>query len=165
MESAIWGLVGTIVGAVASTGTSWLSSQNLLRLQNAKAGEERAERANAFQRQTLLDLQEAIHDALRLINRAYIEDRNSHRINKDWGTNTLTEEVNEGIRLAHRRVAILVERVSDDKLRTAVKTVMTLATQAVLSRSEREAEFHLEKTSSEANQVLESLGTALRSHY
>jgi hypothetical protein len=74
MESAIWGLIGTVVGALASIGTTWLTTISSSKLQKEKAQEDRLERANAFQRETLLELQEALHDTLRLVSRAYIQD-------------------------------------------------------------------------------------------
>ena len=165
MESAVWGLIGTIVGASASTATTWLSNQASSKRQREQAREDRAERSNIFQRQTLLELQGSIHDALRLVNRAYIEDCNAHRTTKNWTVNMLTDEVNEGIRLAHRSVAILVERVSEGALRTEVKTLMSSVTSVLLARSEREAKFQIEKTSADASLVLERIGTVLRKHY
>lgn len=124
MDAALWGLLGTIVGAVASIATTWLSGRSSHTLQQDRGREERAQQASSFQRQTLLELQEAIHDALRLVSQAHIEDREAHRATKEWGKNMLSDEVNEGIRLAQRRVAILVERVSDDDLRAKVKALM-----------------------------------------
>ena len=78
MDAAIWGLIGTVVGAAASIVTTWLATRTSYRLQQDKLREERAKRASAFQRQTLIELQEEFHDALRLINRAHIEDLRAH---------------------------------------------------------------------------------------
>lgn len=165
MDAAIWGLLGTIVGALASIATTWLAGRGSYRLQQEKSRDERAERASVFQRQTLLDLQEAIHDALRRVNRAHIEDRRAHHAAKEWGKNMLSEEVNEGIRLAQRRVSLLVERVSDDDLRMNVKSLVSGATKVLLSRSEQESQFHLNKTAVDSEQVFERLGTVLRRHF
>ncbi len=165
MDSAIWGLAGTIVGALASMGTTWLASRSAFTLQNERDRVERAERANAFQRQTLLDLQDAIHDALRLVHRAHIEDLKAHRANKEWGRSMLSEEVNEGVRVANRRVSILVERVADDGLRTEVRRLMGAATDVLFSGSEEASRENLEHASSEATRLLERVGAVLRSHY
>lgn len=165
MEPAIWGLLGTIVGALASIGTSWISTHSAHRLQSSRANEERAERASTFQRQTLLELQEAIHDALRLITRAHLEDCQSHRQSGKWGTNMLPEEVNEGSRLAQRRVAILAERVANDELRNEVKAAMNLTAKVLLAKGESESQHYLDKGSSDAMCALENLGRVLRTHY
>lgn len=164
MESAIWGLLGAIVGASASIAAAWLAARSSYEVQRAKASDERAERANAFQRQTLLDLQEAIHDALRLVARAHIEDTDAHGATKEWGKNMLSDEVNEGVRVAQRRVAILIERVADDQLRASVKALMETAAGALLARSAREANFHMEAISKETEQVFGGIGTVLRRH-
>src|SRR5258706_789194 len=121
MDSAAWGLIGTLVGALASIGTTFLTTRNAHRLQVVTKENERVERANAFQRQTLLDLQEALHDALRLTTQGHIQDREAHQGGMDWGKNMLDEPVNEDFRLAQRRVAILIERISEDSLRTRIK--------------------------------------------
>lgn len=165
MESAIWGLIGTVVGALASIGTTWLSNLSSHNLQEAKVTAERAERAHAFQRETLLALQEAIHDALRLIARAYIEDHQAHVAGNEWGKNNLPEEVNEGIRLAQRKVAILVERVSDDPLRNAVKATMNIAAKVLFANDFGEAEKRFFTVTAEAMLNLEQLGVVLRRHY
>lgn len=164
MESAVWGLLGAIVGASASIATAWLAARSSFELQRKKSAEDRAERASSFQRQTLLEVQEAIHDALRLASRAHHEDLKAYRATKEWGKNMLPDELSEGVRLAQRRVAILVERVADDQLRAAVKRLMNTTTAAVLARDEREAEFHMNAVASEAKSVLEGIGVVLRRH-
>ena len=77
----------------------------------------------------------------------------------------LSDEMNEGIRLAMRRVSILVERVANDELRSRVKNLMSGATQVLLSRNEQESRFYIEKTADDASQVFEGVGAVLRHHY
>jgi hypothetical protein len=165
MEAAIWGLAGTVVGALASMGTTWLANRASQELQEARSRDERAERAREFQRQTLVDLQEAVHDAVRLVHRAYLEDRASHRTTKEWGKSLLSSEVDEGIRLALRRVSILVERVADDALRAEIKTVMSNAAGVLHAGDEEEAQTQLDRSTMVATAALERVGTVLRRHY
>lgn len=165
VDAAAWGLIGTIVGALASIATTRLSINSSNKLQQEKARAERQERANAFQRETLLELQEAVHDALRLAHRAYIEDCESLRNGVAWSKAMLSDELNENIRLASRKVSILVERIADDGVRLQVKTLMKIANQATLATCEADARVQLERCGSEANQVFETLGTSLRIHY
>jgi hypothetical protein len=113
----------------------------------------------------LLDLQEAIHDALRLLHRTYLEDSQAHRTTNEWGKSNLSDEVNEGVRLAQRKVAILVERVADDGVRTDVKAPMSTAADTLLARSEGEASLSLKRSSGDATQALEKIGIAVRKHY
>lgn len=165
MESAIWGLIGTAVGAFSSIGTTWLSTRNSLKLQNQNAQDQRAEVARAFQRQTLLELQEAILDELRLIGRAHIEDCAAYNKSGNWGSVMFSEEVNEGIRLAHRRVVILSERVTDESLRKEVAILLDLMIQALFEKTYDDAKGGLDRMSTKSYQVLGNLGTVLRKHY
>ena len=165
MESAIWGLVGTIVGALASIGTNWISNRTASSLQAARVHHERLEVASAFQRQTLIDVQEAIHDALRFVYRVYFEDYDAYRMTQQWGNSLLPAALNEELRLAMRKVSILVERIADDPLRSQIKTLMCSTTQVQLASSETNARLRLEKTGADAQQTLEQIGTVLRSHY
>lgn len=165
MEAAAWGFVGTLVGALASVGTTWLSTRNSYNIQGARLKEERAERAKAFQRETLVALQEAIHDALRLNARAHMEDFEAHRRSGEWGRSFLSPEVNEGIRIANRKVSVLVERVSDEPLRISVKALTGLATRGLFERSEAEAERNQHALAIETALLFERLGSVLRSNY
>jgi len=165
MDSAIWGLIGTLVGALSSIGTTWLASRSSHHLQTVTRSHELAERASSFQRQTLLDLQEALHDALRLTTQAHIQDRDSHLGGTTWGSNMLNEPLNEDLRLAQRRVAILNERISDENLRTKVRELMGIAHNALLAKSPIEARANLQQCYTAGAATLETVGTVLRSHY
>lgn len=165
MEAAAWGLIGTLVGALTSIGTTWLTHRNSYLLQAARVSEERTERAKSFQRETLLELQEAIHDSLRLNTRAHFEERMACRQTGKWGDHLLTEEVNEGLRLANRRVSILVERVADEPLRAKVKTLTRLATDGRFLSSEHEAELNQQELAIETPGVFEHIGSVMRGYY
>lgn len=165
MDAALWGLIGTVVGALSSIVTTWLSAKSGSAQQEARASTERLHKAMEFQRVTVLELQEALHDALRLLTRAYLEDVASSRAGKPWSEAMLGEQLNEDLRLSFRRVSILVERVSNDSLRQEVKTLMTIAQLALHARSEKDAEFELTRCQNEALRVLELLGYALRATY
>jgi hypothetical protein len=165
LEAAFWGLIGTLVGGLTSICTTWLSSQTTYKIQSSKTAEDRAERAKEFQRKTLLELQEAIHDTLRLSTRAHMEDFQVHRQTGEWGRALLSPELNEALRLARRQVAILVERVNDETLREAVKSLMRLSAEGGLARSELEAEGNQQALLLATVPLFENLGSVLRSHY
>jgi len=161
----MWGFIGTIVGACVSILTAWLSINSNRLVQETKAKEERQERANTFQRDTLLEMQQSVHDVLRLVHRAYIEDCKSLHEGTPWQKAKLSDELNESVRLALSKVSILVERIADDEVRLEVKTLTSIASQAMHARSESEAREHLEHSQVEGIRVFESLGRALRAKY
>lgn len=165
MESAVWGLIGTVVGALTSIGTTWMASHNSTKLQKQADLDGRVERIRAFQRETLLELQEALHDALRLMSRAYIEDCASYEKTGNWASSRLSEEVNEGIRLAQRRVAIFTERVADDSLRMEIKNLMKLGNEMLFAHSRSESGAALDQLTLNSIGVLEKLGIILRNTY
>jgi hypothetical protein len=165
MESAAWGLIGTIVGALASTFATWLTVRNSSNLQNERARIERQERSNSFQRDTILGLQEALHDVMRLVHRAHFEDRLSLLKGVPWQEGKLSEELDESIREAIRKVALLVERIASQDLRGQVKNLTMAAYQSLFASDENEARARIDQCSSEFNRTNEALGTALRLHY
>jgi len=165
MDSAVWGIVGTAVGALASIGTTWLSNRHAQKLQTLTSLRERQERFNAFQRETLIDLQEALHDALRLATQAHLEDEAAFHAGGTWNENVLSEDVNEGVRIAQRRVAILAERVADEKLRTEVVGLMAKVNAITMSNSLQDSRSAWQESLTRLTLTSVSLGTTLRALY
>jgi hypothetical protein len=165
MEAALWGFIGTLVGALASIGTTWLSIRQASSLQVSASKLARMEARRVFQRDTLLELQEAVLDLMRLIAQGDSEDRAEHRKTGIWGKQSLTPEVNEGQRLAHRRLTILIQRVADDELRSELKAFHSALSKVTFASSAKEAENSFDTLSVNLTQVLEHLGTDLRAQY
>ncbi|MDP1926404.1 MAG: hypothetical protein Q8K57_16660 [Thiobacillus sp.] len=164
-SSALWGLLGTVVGALASIATTWLAARSSHELERAKSREDRKEQARTFQRQTLLELQDAVHDAIRFVKRAQHADLLAHRSGQDWSKIKLPEELDTGVSLALRRVFLLVERVADDQLRASVKQFTEHVTQVLLAHTEQESRAHLDKTTLQVMKLFEEMGTVLRRYY
>lgn len=165
LDSAAWGLIGTLVGALASAGTTWISTRSSYRIQREKQEDDRAERAKEFQRDTLLALQEAIHDTLRLGARAHIEDCKQFRQTGEWVRGVLSAELDEDIRLSRRKVAILIERIADDSLRSDIKLLVSLSAEGVLARSQKDAEVNQQAVAIKMTPILEKIGYLLRGYY
>lgn len=165
MESAVWGFIGTIVGALASIGTTIVSGRNAASMQASASSLERAERHRSFQRNTLIELQDALHDLMRLVAKGHYEDEMAYRETGNWAATRLSEEVNEGQRLAHRHLLILVERVADEALRAELKQLSVSLGEVSLARSQTSANTSLEKALHQGTQVLEHVGEVLRSQY
>jgi hypothetical protein len=165
MDSAFWGVIGTIVGAAASIGTTWLTNRNAAALQSSAKAAEQLENRRAFQRQTLVELQDAFHDAIRHISVAYLADRHAHANGIAWGKNILPDGLAEQIRLANRQVMLLVERVHDDSLRKTIKGLMAQANSVGDSGSVDEAEARLDHVTMQSIAAIERTGETLRSLY
>lgn len=165
MDAATWGFIGTLAGAVigatASICATLVSSWNASRLQRNADYLERIERARAFQRDNILELQDSLQDAMRLIGCAHLEDVAA----ANWGKSMLSEEVNQSILLTNRKLSILTERVADDKLRSELKQVREKMTNCLLAKSKAEGEALIMDTSTAFNLLMGYLGEVLRSNY
>jgi len=165
MESAVWGFIGTLIGATASVLTTYLTHRNAATLQMDARSTERIEKARAFQRETLLELQNAFHDAVRLLSLAHIEDVKADVDGSKWGKNMLPESLAEDIRLSNRRVMLFVERVADDSVRTTIKKVMAEANGVPYCSSRAESEALLDRVTFSSVDAIEQIGKTLRALY
>jgi len=93
VEAALWGFLGALVGASASIATSWLNSRHEMARQHQADSLERIERARAFQRDNLLELQQLLQGMVRFSARAQLEDERAFRQSGEWGKALLSEEV------------------------------------------------------------------------
>jgi len=163
MEAALWGFVGTVVGALASMITTILSTRNSSWLHKQAVEQEKEERRRAFQRETLIELQDVIHDLMRLITQGHLEDVRAHQAGKAWKGNLLSEDVSNGQRLARRRLVILIERIADDELRDNLKLVNSELCNSLFATSPMEAEEHLQIATGNIVNSMEHIGKVLRS--
>lgn len=165
MDSAVWALIGTLVGAVASIATTWISARSAFAMQSAASALEREEQHKSFQRTTLLELQDALHDLLRLSARAYLDYESAFAKTGAWAKQQLSDEVDEGIRLGIRRVVILKERVSDEALRSDLKQFIDLLGDLFFARTREDAERLFRTVASDSPRLMEHIGRVLRSQY
>jgi hypothetical protein len=165
MEAAAWGLIGTVVGALASISATWISARNAFSLQGQAAHFEREEKHRSFQHSTLVELQDAVHDLIRLWMRGHLEDQAAFAETQEWGAKLLSEEVDEGIRLGISRVQILKERVADDGLRDTLDQLLSLVADHSITRTRAGAERLYATLIATAPRVMEEIGQSLRSQY
>ncbi|OIR19477.1 hypothetical protein GALL_03580 [mine drainage metagenome] len=165
MDAALWGFLGTIIGAGASIATSWISNRHELMRQKQSDSLVRVERARAFQRDNLLELQQTVQDAMRFSARIMHEDSMAFKQSGKWGTTLLGEEVSEGSRAANARLMALTVRVADDEVRDAINNLRNMLTSCQLAKSKEHADI-VHKDIAEAYPLLmERIGKTLRSLY
>ena len=165
MEAAVWGVIGTLIGALASLGGAWLTTHSANSLHVASSKIERDEKFRTFQRDTLIALQDALHNLMRLTAQGHYEDTLAFHAAGKWGYNTLSDEVNDGQLLARRHMLILVERVADDNLRARVKQLNVILTEISFAKSKGVSDAALNSGFTQSVEVLELIGTALRAQY
>lgn len=165
MEAAVWGFVGTLIGALVSLGGTWLNARTTYSLHLLQAREELLERRREFQRKTLLELQEALHDAIRLTSRAHTEDMRAEKNGEKWGSNRLDEELSEQLRLSQRKVFILADRIEHEKVRTNVKGVLKALGDIVMASKPNEAQSKMADLFLRIESIFEQMGIVLRGYY
>jgi|GEM_PF-1355023 len=168
MDAALWGFIGTLVGALASIGTTYLNNR-----EKSKARIEELERKELmdniiFQRETLLELQTALrkHHSFSLklfvtINDFYDDDGN---LKSD--RESLYDKYYSDLLELNNSVSILKDRIFDKDLREKIHACL-LAYLTAFKITEDKSEF--EDLSSDAimsfNFARDSIGESLRNLY
>lgn len=165
MEAAAWGFIGTVVGALASVGTTLLTARHSNSIRKESVQLEREEKFRVFQRDTLLELQDALHDVMRLNGKALHLDTEAHMGGAEWGKTLLPEALNEDLRVARRRLGLVVERVGDDGMRAEIKAINLKLTHSTIARSRSDADRAFNEATAQYVAAMEHLGTLLRSQY
>lgn len=165
VNSAVWGLLGTAVGAAASIGTTWLTNAHAAKLESQKAREIRAETARAFQRQTLLELQEAVHILARKATESFLYDRVRHSEGNEWGSVPIPDELDASLMESFRTVGILNQRVSNEVLRNKVVAFTETLADSVNAWSFDRATAARAVVIDDFGALSASIGECLRSNY
>ena len=170
MEPVTWGFLGTlagvIVGAAASIGTTYITTRNSRLLQQDAASLERKEQAREFQRQNLIELQESLFNCMRLTGKAHLEDLESFRKSTNDGRSSLlTEELSQELMMSNRQIAILTERVADQKLRNSIQELRKNMTNVLMAKTEQGSYSELQVASNSFDEIMKNLGSVLRESY
>jgi hypothetical protein len=130
--------------------------------------DERRHRENDFQRETLLELQEALHELIVLANRAASERQaDSRERGVEYRQSNSTPETNDAEREHFGRVNLLRARVKDDEARELVKLVVSSvgSIDGVLAQSPQEHRAVLARGSEPFDSFNERVGWLLRERY
>lgn len=117
---------------------------------------------NEFQRQTILELQDAIYRMARAAGKAHHADTMAHKSGAAWGTTLLGQEIDQELLNAMVRLKLIAQRIKDDALR---KLAIEFATQAIQVSGEptkAAAEARLKAATEIQQKALDRSGEALR---
>jgi hypothetical protein len=165
MESALWGFLGTLVGVGSSVSTTYLTNKKSINLQKDADLLKRNELSRAFQRETLLNLQDTLYETMRLIGQIHIEDSNNYKKTGIWGKSEFSEEVNENFMLSMRKLSILKERISNNQLRLNLNDLHQDLSKAIFSKSEDDFFVLFQNILDKFESFMEELGVILRENY
>ena len=127
MEAAAWGFIGTIVGALASIGTSWLTSRATGTAQREKVELDWRVQHRQFQIKAVTELQEVLGEFARATGRIRYLDE----ISQGGGQVSDPLPTDDGLSEHHaqliRQISVLVARIDDTGAREAVNRVRATA--------------------------------------
>jgi hypothetical protein len=121
------------------------------------------ERRTRFQRQTLLDLQEALMDLGRTTGAMHQHDEIAYRKSGDWQRRAYyPEDLSENDRIAMRRTAVLAVRVRDASVRELVQEFKDSASAVGMSASKEASDSAFYRMMPVFEELNQRIGEVLR---
>jgi hypothetical protein len=124
--------------------------------------EQRFERRSTFQRQTLLDLQEACMQLTRATGATHHLDEMSFRSSGTWQRQLLPEELDKNYHLAQTRTLMLSVRVRDDVVRQLVEKLRSHSAKATMSTSQADSNREIANMVPIHDELQKRMGELLR---
>ncbi|MGF1878097.1 hypothetical protein L4D77_22655 [Photobacterium frigidiphilum] len=164
MDAMTWGFVGTVVGATASIATTAITNWNTFKISQNTKIQDREERARVFQRETLLELQVEARNYVRACGQVYRADTKSFKDTGKWGA-VLPEGLSDNLLELNAKTSMLIQRVSNDELRSNLSSFKSISTKCQMAKDEYEAGAYYLEYVELYEKVSEQLGEVLRSSY
>jgi hypothetical protein len=115
-----------------------------------------------FQRDTLLQLQDAVQKLARATGQTHHLDEMAYRKTQTWRKAQLPEDLNEGYFVAQTQTALLSSRVRDDKVRHLVERLRTISTDAILATTPTDGRNELQNLMVVSNELHSRIGELIR---
>lgn len=169
MSPESWGFIGTLVGAIvgasASILTTRINSKNAIRIQENIDRNARKERYREFQRNNLLELQEKLAYAMRLVTKAYLEDLDNYKKTKKWKSSILSASLDEEIGNCFRELSIKTERIAENEIRDEIINLRKMMSDLLMGSTYEMVEQNQITLANTFGQVMPKLGNVLRDNY
>lgn len=123
MESAVWGFIGTLVGALASVGTSWITTRSATYAQREKIQLEWRVRQREFQIKAVTELQEILGEFVRVTGKIRHIDEMRERAGNAAGALPVGEGLSDAFSQHLRRINVLLARIDDACARGSIQKV------------------------------------------
>jgi hypothetical protein len=159
-------VVTLLLGYAAKSLDEWLGyRRNARREREAREAVRRDqvfERRTSFQRQTLLDLQEAAMQLARSVGAINHQDKLAYNSTGEWSKQQLPDDLSEGNRLAQARTGMLGARVRDDSIRELLAKLKTHSQETISSPSREDSERALKSMALAHDELNQHIGEVLR---
>ncbi|WP_422353034.1 hypothetical protein [Stenotrophomonas sp. AR026] len=127
MESAVWGFIGTLVGALASIGTSWITTRSATYAQREKIQLEWRVRQREFQIKVVTELQEILGEFIRVTGRIRHIDEMRESAGRTGGALSTGEDLSDVFSQQLRRINVLLARIDDARAQGSIQKVRETA--------------------------------------
>jgi hypothetical protein len=165
--------INTFSGAVSvllGFATSWLSAryQNTATVKReresrlAARSDQLAERRAEFQRQTLIELQDAVFDLMRATGAMHHQDEMAFRKTGQWQKQLLADELDQKALMSNRRTLMFKVRVRDGSLREMVGKLSNLSAQVAISIDRDHSNEAMTEAGELFGKVQERIGELMR---
>ncbi len=155
-----------LLGYAVKTFADWVQHRRTSEREREARQEARQdqlfERRTTFQRQTLLDLQDAMMQLMRTTGEMHHQDLMDFRKTGQWHKQLYPEDVSEDNRLANARTTVLGVRARDESVRGLVAAVKDHAPRAGVGRSKEECEREIDAAMVEFERFNQRVGEVLR---
>jgi hypothetical protein len=133
-----------LIGFATKSLTDWFEHRHHTRrdreAREAVRRDQLFERRTSFQRQTLLDLQEACAQLVRTAGAIQHQDYVAYRSTGKWTMQQVPDDLAEGNRLAQARTGMLIARVRDDTVRELTDKLKTHAGEVIRSQTHKDSQ-------------------------
>jgi len=116
----------------------------------------------AFQRDTLLQLQDAVQKLARATGQMHHLDEMAFRKTNVWRKEQLPDELDQGYFVAQTQTSMLSSRVRDDRVRQLVSQLKTASTDVVLAPNETAASHGLRSLMTVNEELHSRIGELIR---
>jgi len=155
-----------LLGYATSSLSEWLRDRRAREREReareATRSDQLYERRTNFQRQTLLDLQDALMDLVRTAGAMHHKDVTAYRGTGRWQKQFYDEQLDESARFAQARTSMLNVRVRDEAIRELVKEVKDHINSAGAAANREDSERSLASMASTFEKLNQRLGQILR---
>ncbi len=115
-----------------------------------------------FQRETLLDLQDAVMQLSRAAGSVYHHHFAAHARTAEWHKEPLPDDLNESFRLSQVRTSVLAARVRDESVRQLVQVAKSEATAIAITDRGTESIRAFAGASATCDRLNDRIGELLR---
>src|SRR6056297_174008 len=160
IASEVWFPVVTlVVGIVLKGGFDALADHRALRTQKHLRDQEHryasTTRRIAFQRETLLNLQECVQEASRAASEVFLADLNNAELGYDWSRAKIPEKINQKFFDAQRRLSLLQSRIRDEEVRAICAQMKSKMLNISVSKNQVDAIQLLDHISARSDELNE----------